>query len=1534
MKRMMLLMMTGFAIFLLLAKPINAQTDFSILLDNVDQIYSSYVVDIDLDNDFDYVVLTNVQNVTSIKIYKNSDNIYEPYLLQVQYPNNQISRIHVADINGDSYPDILLINVDYINLDYYLEYYQNDHSGLFAFHSRTELYDVNDQIQTTGIYTANLDEDVENEIIIQNAASPAYVIDYVDGLSSAFSIATLGHGPLEFYDIDGDFDLDIISANGNSIYITKNLGGLSFGSNSIFTTYIASIGDFIITDLDHDSNIDFILIESHYDAPPNILHYEYIQNNMVYQSSATQYMRFYQIEKAQIDNDQTEEWVLRSQTGIYVFDPDTISFEKLSSNYLSNYVSLEHLFVTYSSTENTKFFIRDSDHDGIDEMFITTNNKLIKKSFSREYYPANYMENNNLSLYNMDTTHYGLKNQGSIFDLFEGLMSQSHIQSSVYRGVFADFNDDKHTDYLIPSNNSHFLYLAYNNQIGSFMTPVVIDLADSGLPETYFSNEYSAIITPIDFNQDGYMDILIQKTDTYILLNNQSNDFNMTVHLSGLDYRFEDFNQDGYIDYALLLLNNYDLEIYYNDGSGSVFTRTLFDLGTQNLLRMPEVFKIGDFNGDQIMDYVSHNSINNYFTIHLGNGLGYTTENIQIKIRNVHIIDFNNDGKDDILYNTDNNSALSVYYGHLLGTNYYYGTQLIHYANLISIEDMDGDGLKDILFTYNTYAYEVLLNKTDEGLGFYHDPSYKFLNYYGMKRGDINGDGYIDYHSIQNYQGILSMVTYVFNPSLELFAFDYKNISKTGYTFDGWFEDMDKTLPFDFTAPVMQSSMIYAKLTPIQYQLSLYDNYVLKDTISVGYSTQLNTVILPDSVQKVGYTVNLSTSYTYMPAQNISGNLQYTPKYYSITYYGMNDTVLKVNNYAFGSYISFTPPTNTYVNNYTFKNWNITSLPSTMPAENLVVRAVYEPQAFNILYTLNGGTNSLNNPLTYHIETETITLEEPVRVGYTFLGWFNNVNLTGNPVTNIVLGSTGNKNLYAKWAVNQYSISFNSNGGSSVADLTQDYNTSVTAPTNPTKEGYTFNGWYLDEDLSIVYVFDKISDENITLHAKWSVSIYDILYTLDGGTNSVNNPLTYHYETETITLEEPVRVGYTFLGWFNNVNLTGNPVTNIVLGSTGNKNLYAKWTVNEYAITFNTNGGSAVESITQNYNTAITVPANPTRVGYTFNGWSQAVPANMPAENVTLTASWTINTYTITFNTNGGSAVDPITQDYDTAITVPANPTRVGYTFNGWSQAVPANMPAENVTLTAQWTINQYTITFNSNGGSAVDSITQDYDTAVTAPAEPTRVGYTFNGWSQSVPSNMPADNIMIEAYWLKETTQIDDTLNIEVEGLLESIPAEMIENKEIEVILIVEILNDGEANPEDIQMIHEMMKRNESIRTINIKIILKSQGESDVLVTELTRPIKITITIPEVDRGYQNYRVIRIHNGVLEIMETEHNEAEHTLTFETDRFSTYAIIYDTSSGTWAWWLLLLLLIPFGYLGYRYHPVLLGYLNKKEKEDN
>ena len=138
----------------------------------------------------------------------------------------------------------------------------------------------------------------------------------------------------------------------------------------------------------------------------------------------------------------------------------------------------------------------------------------------------------------------------------------------------------------------------------------------------------------------------------------------------------------------------------------------------------------------------------------------------------------------------------------------------------------------------------------------------------------------------------------------------------------------------------------------------------------------------------------------------------------------------------------------------------------------------------------------------------------------------------------------------------------------------------------------------------------------------------------------------------------------------------------------------------------------------------------------------------VPAENITITAQWKINQYTITFDTAGGSEIAPITQNYGTAITAPANPTREGYTFMGWDKEIPQTMPAENITITAQWKINQYTITFDTAGGSEIAPITQDYGTAITAPANPTREGYAFNGWDKEIPQTMPAENITITAQW------------------------------------------------------------------------------------------------------------------------------------------------------------------------------------------
>ena len=163
-------------------------------------------------------------------------------------------------------------------------------------------------------------------------------------------------------------------------------------------------------------------------------------------------------------------------------------------------------------------------------------------------------------------------------------------------------------------------------------------------------------------------------------------------------------------------------------------------------------------------------------------------------------------------------------------------------------------------------------------------------------------------------------------------------------------------------------------------------------------------------------------------------------------------------------------------------------------------------------------------------------------------------------------------------------------------------------------------------------------------------------------------------------------------------------------------------------------------------------PDVPSRQGYQFTDWylddtkynfNTAVTGDM-----TLTAKWTANSYTITFDTDGGSAIDPITHGYGTTIKAPTAPTKTGYTFAGWDRAIPATMPAENMTIKANWTVNQYTITFDTDGGSTVAPITQDYGTAITAPEAPTKIGYTFAGWNPEIPATMPADNLTITAQW------------------------------------------------------------------------------------------------------------------------------------------------------------------------------------------
>ena len=260
---------------------------------------------------------------------------------------------------------------------------------------------------------------------------------------------------------------------------------------------------------------------------------------------------------------------------------------------------------------------------------------------------------------------------------------------------------------------------------------------------------------------------------------------------------------------------------------------------------------------------------------------------------------------------------------------------------------------------------------------------------------------------------------------------------------------------------------------------------------------------------------------------------------------------------------------------------------------------------------------------------------------------------------------------------------------------------------------------------------------------------YEVIYLPDTyGTGSAVTDMKPHNNILTLRGALFTRAGYTQVGW-STVD-GGEKVYGFEDVYTQNEalTLYPVWNTNKYTITFDTNGGSEIAPITQDYGTEITAPANPTRKGYTFKGWDKEIPETMPAENMTVKAQWEINQYTIAFDINGGSEIAPITQDYGTEITAPDNPTRKGYTFKGWDKEIPKTMPAENITVKAQWKINQYTITFDTNGGSDIAPITQDYGTEITAPDNPTRKGYTFKGWDKEIPETMPAENITITARW------------------------------------------------------------------------------------------------------------------------------------------------------------------------------------------
>ena len=452
-----------------------------------------------------------------------------------------------------------------------------------------------------------------------------------------------------------------------------------------------------------------------------------------------------------------------------------------------------------------------------------------------------------------------------------------------------------------------------------------------------------------------------------------------------------------------------------------------------------------------------------------------------------------------------------------------------------------------------------------------------------------------------------------------------------------------------------------------------------------------------------GITPSNGTIIRYKPEQIVTFDVQ--------SGIAVPDPIVAVYGAVYGSLPSLTRP------GYSFQGW---TLDGVNVGEDTIVYALddhtlvtqWNPIQYTMTFDANGGVGrtSGNQDFDSAIVVPTVT-----RTGYTFVGWIPSV-----PATVPLGGAT----YTAQWEINQYAVTFDANGGVGGTSDRQDYGTAIVAPT-VTRAGYTFKGWSPS-------VAATVPANNVTYTAQWEINKYTVTFKANGGVGGTSNSQDYG---TAIVVPMVTRTGYTFKGWSPSVAATvpANDVT-----------YNAQWEINRYVVTFDANGGVGGTSGSQDYGTAIVAPTV-TRTGYTFKRWSPNLSATVPANDVTYTAQWEINKYTVRFDYADGSG--KITKlDYGTAIVAPTI-TRTGYTFKGWSPSMDATVPANDVTYTAQWEINQYMVTFNANGGTGGASGRQDYGTAITPPTV-ARTGYTFAGWSPSVASTVPANDVTYTAQW------------------------------------------------------------------------------------------------------------------------------------------------------------------------------------------
>ena len=265
-------------------------------------------------------------------------------------------------------------------------------------------------------------------------------------------------------------------------------------------------------------------------------------------------------------------------------------------------------------------------------------------------------------------------------------------------------------------------------------------------------------------------------------------------------------------------------------------------------------------------------------------------------------------------------------------------------------------------------------------------------------------------------------------------------------------------------------------------------------------------------------------------------------------------------------------------------------------------------------------------------------------------------------------------------------VNFNGNGGTaSKSSMTVTYNNKYGDLPTASRTGYSQTGWFTatsgGTQITSESTVSVIGTQN--LYAQWTANPYTVNFNGNGG-NISESTITVTYDNKYGTLPTATRTGYSFIGWFTATSGGTEITSDSTVSITATQTLYAQWIINNYTLTFNFDNGTDPEVGILSFNSTIEYPENITKEGHIFNGWDRN-DTRMPAHNLTITALWIINNYTLTFNFDNGTDPEVRILSFNSTIEYPENITKEGYIFNGWDRMI-GNMPAHNLTITVLWT--------------------------------------------------------------------------------------------------------------------------------------------------------------------------------------------------------------------------------------------------------